>query len=71
MDENKLYETIGRVYSELLNASNIIQSQKALITKLQKRVSELELSSSKSKVKTREAQPFVLEDGNMQITNGN
>lgn len=46
MDENALYATIGRLYTELVNASNIIQNQNNTVNQLQQKVSELELSSA-------------------------
>lgn len=43
MDENQFYQTIGRLYAELLNSSQVIQNTNNVVGQLQARISELEL----------------------------
>jgi hypothetical protein len=69
MDENTLYSMIGRLYTELTNASNIIQNQNNTISQLQYKISELEssLGEQNKPASVRQAQPFEIEDdGNTQ-----
>jgi len=46
MDENQFYQTIGRLYAELLNSSQVIQNQNNIVSQLQNTISTLELEIS-------------------------
>lgn len=41
MDESQLYQTIGRLYAEIVHAGNIVDSQQKTIADLQNQIAQL------------------------------
>lgn len=55
MDENRFYEIIGRLYSELLNNSVVVQNLNAVVKELQDQNNELRLSQQEMQEGTKPA----------------
>lgn len=65
MDENTLYTSIGKLYTELANAGGIIQNQNNIINKLKIKISELESSLGAQNISSRQAKKITIEDESM------